>query len=1011
MPRVSKAQLQQYEKCVTGAIAFTKQDPTGKNLVNNVPLMVLCECICEHKDDGPQCALSSLEKFVKDKDPITVSAALSVLDNCVKFCDYRFHKQLATPKWMERLIRIVDNAKTNEQVKHKILQLLSDWRDEYKDEPGLVAFQRAGVDLTRRGLVLPQPTDPVMRAPDPEIYMSIRRSTRRMADQQKRTALPDDWKAQLDMAPASSAPAQEENDHKMLAHLIPEMDDLYYYMEMLGDFLSKSIHNQKAQSAADACRTWLRRIQALLSSEASEDVIVELLEINYELLRLLELWDIMDTSNDGNHYQQSENRGPESLRNAPFNQENFDQAIRNESYWRDKCQAAERSLDEARSELRKKMKVENPNGSSEGASADPNTARKVNELETQLTQLNERLKRHTKRESKYKLKWQEKDLQNKTLLDQIKMLDGGAGGSFELMQELTRQREEMQKTDKALKDQLTDERKNSERLQLELIAYQERSSLLEHQGEGAQSELQRIRGGGSNEAVYQQLTEEQTAHSQTRTQNAQLVAQLAILEKETARIRNSDSDTSSRAQDLAIKASGLEAENADLRRRLTAVIAVRARGLEERVKAIKKDVADMRHAMKTMARKVKDESATLETTIINGVLGYAKKFESLEAENLDLMKKYKTELATRKRLYNVIQELKGKIRVFCRVRPISSTELAGGHTDVTSYGLEEANEICITNPANGRKTTFEFDQIFHPANCTQASIFENVEPLVTSILDGYNVCVFAYGQTGSGKTFTMEGPAENRGINYRTLQNLFDAARERTPDFQYDLEVSVLEIYNEQIRDLLVRGGSSEKLDIRHVGATNVEVGGLTRRPVPDLNHVLRIMEEGQHNRSTGKTNMNEHSSRSHCVTSIYASGINVPTKMTSVGKLHLIDLAGSERIGKSEATGARLEEANFINKSLSALGDVIQALSQKDRSHIPFRNSKLTHLLQDSLGGSAKTLMFVNISPASYNTVETLCSLNFAGGVRTVELGQAKKNTGGDGAASAAGSRPGKKK
>eukprot|EP00697_Spironema_sp_BW2_P004201 gnl/Spiro4/15693_TR8438_c0_g1_i1.p1 gnl/Spiro4/15693_TR8438_c0_g1~~gnl/Spiro4/15693_TR8438_c0_g1_i1.p1 ORF type:complete len:1031 (+),score=286.05 gnl/Spiro4/15693_TR8438_c0_g1_i1:63-3155(+) len=1030
MPRVSKAQLVVFERLVSDAIEFAKRDAS---VANNLRLIELCESI-EMIDVGPQCALSALEGHVKNhKDTRQVLAALSVLDNCVKFCDYRFHKQLATTKWMERLIKIVENPKGFLDVKEKILQLLADWREDHQNEPGLVAFQRAAVSLTQKGHVLPCPTDPVMRAPDPEIYMSIRRSTRRGGGGgAPRQALPDDWKAQLESVESHPPPPTQHEPPSMLSHLIPEMDDLYMYMGLLGEFITNSVHNQKAQTAADACRTWLRRIQALLSSEASEDVIVELLEINYELLRLLELWDIMDTSVESQHYDAPTDRRESTVSQLgpapPLTQENLNQAISNENYWREKYQAVEREKEQLKNELRSAMKGEAMRGGAPPAGANlaaGPAAAKIAELEAELAKTQDRLKRHTKRESKFKVELQEERTQKELLEARVKDLQflteahPESGEAVDFMARLN----EIRETERELREQLANEVALREQVEQSLIAAEERAQLMERQSNDTRQAMDLVSSGDSDAALrdmQSQLAAEQMAASELRTSKAQLEStvasletQMAVLRKEHSRLSTAEESATTRYSELASKVADLEGRNAEQQRRMATSVgayASQVRSFDQRLQLIKKDNHDVRHSIKSMTRKLADECSTIEGTLMSTVSAFISRYANLETENQELMKKYKSELNQRKRLYNAIQELKGKIRVFCRCRPMSANELRDGHHDVTSYGTEGSDEISITNPQNDRKTTFEFDHVFHPGNSTQASIFENVEPLVTSILDGYNVCIFAYGQTGSGKTYTMEGPPEDPGINYRTLQNLFDLSSQRAPDFQYELTMSILEIYNEQIRDLLSHTG--DRLDIRHVG-NSVEVAGLTSRPVFSLDEVLRVMEEGQSNRSTGRTNMNEHSSRSHCVTSIYATGTNTPTGMKSLGKLHLIDLAGSERVGKSEATGDRLKEAQFINQSLSALGDVMSALSQKDRSHIPFRNSKLTHLLQDSLGGSAKTLMFVNISPASYNTVETLCSLNFACHVRTVELGQAKKNTGaseGGGAPSAPSGR-GKKR
>jgi kinesin family protein C2/C3 len=257
----------------------------------------------------------------------------------------------------------------------------------------------------------------------------------------------------------------------------------------------------------------------------------------------------------------------------------------------------------------------------------------------------------------------------------------------------------------------------------------------------------------------------------------------------------------------------------------------------------------------------------------------------------------------------------------------------------------------------------------------------------------------------------MEGNEASRGVNYRALEALFAVREDRRDSSSYTISVSMLEIYNEAINDMLAerpaagsggRGGEATKVVLRE-GPQGVFVQDLTVKPVEGLEDVLRLMKQGYRNRTTFATNMNEHSSRSHCMLSVYVAGVNRVTGAAVKGKLHLVDLAGSERVSKSGVTGDRLKEAQNINKSLSALGDVIQARMEK-RGHVPFRNSTLTWLLSDSLSGDSKTLMFVNLSPISSNAEETVCSLNFASRARNVELGRAAKHvTAGAGAGGAA--------
>ncbi|XP_021886817.1 kinesin-like protein KIN-14Q isoform X2 [Carica papaya] len=359
----------------------------------------------------------------------------------------------------------------------------------------------------------------------------------------------------------------------------------------------------------------------------------------------------------------------------------------------------------------------------------------------------------------------------------------------------------------------------------------------------------------------------------------------------------------------------------------------------------------------------------------------------------DLKKKFVQGAKERKELYNKILELKGNIRVFCRCRPLNPEEVAGGASMAIDFESAKDSELTVLSNGAPRKT-FKFDAVFGP-QAGQADIFEDTAPFATSVLDGYNVCIFAYGQTGTGKTFTMEGTEEARGVNYRTLDELFYIIKEREKQHRYNISVSVLEVYNEQIRDLLVPGSQSgaaaKRLEIRQLGEGIHHVPGLVEAQVSNMSEVWEVLQTGSKARAVGSTNANEHSSRSHCIHCVMVKGENLLNGECTKSKLWLVDLAGSERVAKTEVQGERLKETQSINRSLSALGDVISALASKC-PHVPFRNSKLTHLLQDSLGGDSKTLMFVQISPNENDLGETLCSLNFASRVRGVELGPARK-------------------
>jgi kinesin family protein C1 len=287
---------------------------------------------------------------------------------------------------------------------------------------------------------------------------------------------------------------------------------------------------------------------------------------------------------------------------------------------------------------------------------------------------------------------------------------------------------------------------------------------------------------------------------------------------------------------------------------------------------------------------------------------------------------------------------------------------------------------------------------------------------VQSALDGYNVCLFSYGQTGSGKTHTMQGSGTGvmRGIIPRAVEQILGQIKNlQNCRWKYQMTASFLEIYNEELRDLLhclnvssVRGtGKSDdlkanKLTIRRHQEGRSYVEGLSEVEIDCSDFTLgmeklkSVIVSASRARSVATTKMNEVSSRSHSVFILNISGLNEDDGTIVKGTLNLCDLAGSERLDRSGAISdtQRLKETQSINKSLSCLGDVFNALGQ-GAAHVPFRNSKLTYLLQDCLSGDGKALMFVNLSPTFESVGESLCSLRFAQRVNQVELGKATKN------------------
>lgn len=488
----------------------------------------------------------------------------------------------------------------------------------------------------------------------------------------------------------------------------------------------------------------------------------------------------------------------------------------------------------------------------------------------------------------------------------------------------------------------------------------------------------------------------------------EIIRRLEALENEKKTIQVQSSDQQGEISRLQHQMSSKEADFSAKIRELEETHEREQRTMRINLEECRSDLRKVRKERDELELESRQDKKALKELLEN--------YQNLEVDHKDLQEKQKVALREnqeytrtikkqdndikeyeeeRKRLLNEVIELKGNIRVFCRVRPTIKDESPSDHID---FAGENGKSINVVNADKQNK--YQFDKVFTP-EATQGQVFTELSQLVQSSLDGYNVCVFAYGQTGSGKTYTMEGPDhmsdESCGVIPRAMKQMFEKRLELVKvGWEYVFHVEQLEIYCETIQDLLrPKNEPAKKLEIRTKkpnGQSGIWVPELSSHKVECYDDVKKLLLISKRRRATAATEANDHSSRSHSVFTLRICSTNNNTGQQTESALNLIDLAGSERCGSNGATGIRFTEGTRINGSLTALSSVISALAKKE-SHIPYRSSKLTHLLADSLGGNSKTLMVVNINPSPAAAWESVNTLRFATTVNQCNIGTAQKS------------------
>ncbi|KAG7110920.1 Kinesin-like protein klpA like [Verticillium longisporum] len=597
--------------------------------------------------------------------------------------------------------------------------------------------------------------------------------------------------------------------------------------------------------------------------------------------------------------------------------------------------------------------------------------------------------------------------QLRDLMDNSLSEKKAADDAHELMRrrvaDLETERERLGTRNETLQTDLESTREKLKMLQFDVEAERRNHKYeLEDEARRHRNEQDELRKQLSEETERLQKTHREALDALDRQYRVELEDERSAQSREVQELR---SKLGNEQQDLNLALQKKEREMAEMRAQMDAL-----RGDLDREEALKKglasNISELAASNVTLEAKINSLKSHVEF-LESDNQAQSNSFANMEAKLQEALlaadearHKLIKEETERRILFNKYQELKGNIRVMCRVRPMLGEGEGEGAKitfpdDRTSaeIALQGAEETTAMGRVSRKTFNFEFDRVFAPAALNQ-DVFDEISQLVQSALDGYNVCIFCYGQTGSGKTHTM---SSEDGMIPRATHMIYDTITKlKEKSWTYTMEGSFIEVYNEELNDLLTphgreSDGKGKRLEIRHDEARKqTTVAHCKTVALDSADKVEAMLAQAQSNRSVAATKSNERSSRSHSVFILKLVGHNASTGERCEGTLNLVDLAGSERLKQSGAEGERMKETQSINKSLSCLGDVIEALG-RGSGHVPYRNSKLTHLLQYSLGGNSKTLMFVMVSPLETHLKETLTSLRFATKVHNTHIGTAK--------------------
>uniref|UniRef100_A0A061QQX7 Kinesin-like calmodulin binding protein n=1 Tax=Tetraselmis sp. GSL018 TaxID=582737 RepID=A0A061QQX7_9CHLO len=616
----------------------------------------------------------------------------------------------------------------------------------------------------------------------------------------------------------------------------------------------------------------------------------------------------------------------------------------------------------------------------------------VGQIQKMLEEANKRVEEYQRRESSLKD-------ENKGVLSELE----DARDRVSQLEESHAALEQQVSLLQAEVDRLTSELSGAEKLRQKLQAEKEAevaAAAQKGKEEGAEDRAQSLAvASAANTAALEQAEEQVRGLTEQLNQATVQIRELeksygTVMKEKQLLLNKMDRLEKAKAQETEKLSAELEEQTQALKRDLaeketkvadlveslgnTELLLNDMRAEAEQGKVDREELEELREMKEDIERKERQQAQMIEDQ--------AKRLQELESL-------YKEEQVARKRYFNMMEDMKGKIRVYARVRPILDFEQAAGQREE----LQVPDELTLSHSWKDEKKPreYSFDAVFG-TDSSQEEVFEDTKYLVQSAIDGYNVCIFAYGQTGSGKTYTIYGTDDDPGLTPRAIDQLFHNLDAESHKSAYSVKCTMLELYQDSLQDLLLpsrKGVTPPRLEIKKDPRGMVTVQGATMIEVASARELRDAIEFGQQRRHVAGTQMNRESSRSHLVMSFVIEGTNLQTQAVTRGKLSFVDLAGSERIKKSGSAGEQLKEAQAINKSLSALGDVISALAS-EQGHIPYRNHKLTMLLSDCLGGNAKTLMFVNVSPTDSNLDETQNSLQYATRVRTIKNDASKNET-----------------